>query len=441
MSLDSIVNIQITVRGRAPEQRDVGTPMLFGYHTAWLSDLVREYAEADDMLTDGFTADDFLYKAAQTVKAQDPSPQRFKIGRRVTPLTQVIELTPSNVTVGYEYRGTVGGKALSYVVEDGDDVADVVTGLVAAVNALDVGTTAAPVGGPATHLTCTADEPGTVIAFDLKSEAYLTIKDATVDTTTDNELPNVAAEDADWYGLAVCDSFSKATGLLVAAWTETQRKEAVIQSPDTEILDADEDEDLASALLDLSYARTGLIYHRAIGGSEWLAAGWLGNQLGYPAGSATPAFKEVTGVSTDKLTDGQFTAVLDKRASHYTRIAGLGTTYEGKTGSGEFLDTTRGVDALFFDMQDSLFGVFQGLPKVPYTDGGALALSTAVKGALGRSVDAGTLADDPAPVVTSPLVRNVTSANKINRRYPDMKFEATLQGAIHGLTLKGTIAV
>lgn len=651
MSLDSIVNLAITVQGRAPEQRDVGTPLLFGYHEAWLNARVREYEQADEMLDDGFTADDNLYKAAVIVKSQDPAPQRFKIGRRVTALTQVIELEPTNYTEGFEYSGTIGGKSLSYTVGAGASLASVAAALKSAINALSAGTTAATnssatalgsVDGPwaladgdtllvavdgdvpgspdtatfngtaaasesgsetfnlsggadltvkidggdaqtitfvngnfaspaaataaevaavinaqivggrayvsstdkvtiesdtlgtdsavevtggtanselgfalseetgtgnvadlsavtfdeaqtiieaatdatvsdadgklrltspttgssskvlvvssstadskfgldnATHvgsdagttIICTANTAGVVVDFDLGDG--LDILDATEDTTTDNELPDIAAEDDDWYGLIVVDSQAKATALHVAAWIEAQKKEALIQTADSNVLDPNEDEDVLSALMDSEYARTGGCYHRQIGGVEWLAAGALGGQLAWSPGSATPAFKRVAGVKTDKLSAGQANAILNKNGSWYQKVGGLGTFYEGKTGSGEFLDTTRFVDWQYFDMQDAVFGAFNNNPKIPFTDTGVDVLRSVISSSLQRGIAAGGLAADPAPTVTAPKVANVTAQNRINRRLPDVKFQATLAGAIHGIVIRGVIAV
>ena len=116
MSLDTIMNLQITVESRAPSQEGFGTPLIFGYHTAWVDRLVKEYAQADDMLDDGFVVDDALYKAAQIVKSQNPCPTVFKIGRRVTPLTQIVTITPTVSTLGFKYKGTVGGMDNRFVV-------------------------------------------------------------------------------------------------------------------------------------------------------------------------------------------------------------------------------------------------------------------------------------------------------------------------------------
>lgn len=437
MSLDSIVNITITVQGRAPEQRDVGTPMLVGFHTAWVSNRSREYEQADDMLDDGFTSSHYLYLAARAVKAQNPAPARFKIGRRATALTQTIDVTPTITTAGYVYSGTIGGEAWSVTVQSGDLVADVCDDITAAINAL-TGSVATATDAT-TKVTVAADVAGSFV--EMTFGPGVDLLDVTTDTTTDDELAAIAAEDSDWYGVVVCDSQSKATALNVAGWVEAQKKIAIVQTADSNAADSVATTDTLSALKSAEYARTGGIYHRAIGGTEWLAAGWLAKQLAEPPGSATPAFKSVAGVSTDKLSTAQANAILAKNGSYYQAVGGLAITYEGKSGSGEFLDTTRFVDWQFFDMQDAVFGLFANAKKVPFTNTGVAMVTSVVGASLLRGVAAGGLSNDPSPVVSAPKVADVSAQNRINRRLPDVKFEATLAGGIHATTIRGVIAV
>lgn len=443
MSLDTIMNMSITVESRAPVQAGFGTPLLLGYHTAWLDRRVKEYAQADEMLDDGFTTSSPLYLAAKIVKSQNPSPDTFKIGRRVTALTQVVVLTPLKTTEGFKYKGTVGGAAFSYTVLAGATTTTVAAGIAGVINALAVGTTAVPVVGV---ITCTAATPGNVVQFDFSDTAPsdLRVKDGTVDATTDDELPAINNEDADWYGLAVVDSSSKATALNVAAWIETQRKVAIVQSADWDVLDASATDDTFSDLVDSSYARTGGIWHRAIGGNEWLAAGWLAGQLTQTPGSATAAFKEVKGVKTDKLLTSEEAAITlpTKRGSHYTNTGGLSITFEGKSASGEYLDTTRFIDWVYARMRERVLGLLANNLKIPYTDAGVDIIRGAIMAVLQQGISAGGFASDPAPTVTAPKVRDVAPADRIGRILPDVEWTAQLAGAIHRLNpVRGRVSV
>ena len=43
--------------------------------------------------------------------------------------------------------------------------------------------------------------------------------------------------------------------------------------------------------------------------------------------------------------------------------------------------------------------------------------------------------------VTVPLYKDVEQADRLNRKLPDVKFSAVLQGAIHTVTIDGTVSV
>lgn len=441
MSLDTIMNMSITVESRAPSQAGFGTPLLFGYHTRWLDRKVKSYATADEMLDDGFDTDDALYKAALIVKSQNPSPDSFKIGRRVTPLTQIVVLTPKITAVGYKYLGTVGGKAFSYTVLASATLTTVGAAIAALINTLAAGTTAASLVGV---VTCTTATPGAVVEFDFSDTPAdeLNLKDTTVDTTTDDELPLIAKEDDGWYGLLVVDSSSKATGLNAAAWIESKRKICVVQTSDTDALDSIVTDDLLSDLMDSSYARTGGIFHRSLGGNQWLAAGWLAGALTTTPGSATMAFKAVAGVKKDKLQSGEEATLLLKNGSHYTDINTLGITFEGKSGAGEFLDTTRFIDWVYARMREAVIGALANNLKIPFTDGGVDIMRGLISAVIQQGQAAGGFAYDPPFTVSVPKVKDVPAANRIARILPDLSWTAQLAGAIHRLNpVRGTVSV
>ena len=64
-----------------------------------------------------------------------------------------------------------------------------------------------------------------------------------------------------------------------------------------------------------------------------------------------------------------------------------------------------------------------------------------IKAVLSDGIRAGGLASDPAPEVTAPAVKDVDPVTKAGRILPDVKFTATLAGAIHQLEIDGTLSV
>jgi hypothetical protein len=196
-----------------------------------------------------------------------------------------------------------------------------------------------------------------------------------------------------------------------------------------------------SDLKTAAYSRTAALYHRTFGGTEWAAAAWLAGRLTSTPGSDTWAFKTLAGISVDRLTQGEQTSITNKYGSYYVAIGGINNTYEGKSGSGEYMDTIRFVDWLYARIRERVIFVLSNNAKIPYTDSGVGIMKGAIEAVLLQGVQAGGLAADPAPVVIAPKVADVAAEDRIARLLPDVEFTAQLAGAIHRLEVTGTIAV
>lgn len=433
MSLDTLISLTIDVQDRATEGTNVGTPLIAAYHTAWLSDFVREYSQAKDLLDDGFTANDVPYLIASAIKSQDNAPASFKVGRRATPLTQTVELVPTNTTVGFKYTGTVNGQSFTYTVQTGDDTADITAGLTTVIDALSGvactdGTTKITITAPA----------GKVV--DIDPGKSLAVADVTADTTLDDDLAAIEAEDDDWYGLVI-DTNCKASIALASAFTEARRKICVVQSADAACLDANSTTDVAYLTKNSGYVRTAGIFHNQIGGTAWAAAAWLGGRLTARPGSDTWAFKPLNGVPAVKLTQGQETALQNKNWSHYTRTGGVNITFDGKSGQGRYMDVVRFIDWLYSEIRLAVYSLLINNPKVPFTDSGVDLVRGAILTTLQRGIAAGGLANTPAPIVTAPKVKDVPTNLRASRILPDVSFSATLAGALHGVRISGVVSV
>ncbi len=440
MSFADVINLVITVNDRSPTQPGFGTPLIMGYHTAWLSDFVREYAEADDMLLDGFTSSHYLYQCALTVKSQSPCPQTFKIGRRTTPLQQKMLIAPTNTQLGFVNSGVIGGKAWSYVNGGSETLTSVATGIAAAITAA-VSTVSTI--HPATTVTVTTTLQGVVLDYTIGVGMQLT--DVTVDTTTTADIGVIAAEDANWYGLLIADSESKATIVLGAAWTEAQRKIYAYQTCDDACGDTASTTDVAATLQASAYARTGGIYHRNSGGTEWLAAGWMAGRLTSTPGSDTWAFKTIAGPSVDVspfASTGMEAGFKKKNLSYYDNTGGLNLTFGGTVSDGEFFDTIRFVDWVYANIRVRVLSAFANNAKIPYTDAGVDCVRSAILSVLKQGIDNGGFADDQTPTVTAPKVLDVDPSVRATRNLPNVKFTARLAGAIHSLNpVTGTVSV
>lgn len=439
MSLSEIVQVNITADTVTPDRAGFGVPMLAAYFPPTIfADLSREYSTSAEMVTDGFPTGHPAVRMAQRIESQSPRPSTFKVGRRATPFDQEFRVIPTITTQGL----IVGLDVLSpngvtlteirYTNGPAETVATIVTALTALLNPI-VGLTAVD---NVTAVACSADTTGDL--FELRNFlGGVTILDTTADPGIVANLTAIRADDSDWYGLSI-DSNSEAQAAALAAWAETEVILFGVDSGDEEVA-TDAVGNLAETLEAAAYNRTFLLFNRALG--RYGATAWFGDRLSADPGSATWAMKTLAGIVADSLTTTQRTNIESNNANHYTRRAGIDITRQGTLASGRFIDVQRTIDAVTARIQEEVFDLLTSLEKVPYTDAGVGLVIAAVLGVLREFQQTGAL--DPAidPVVTAPRVADVSAADKTARILPDVRFQATLAGAIHRVEIDGVLAI
>jgi hypothetical protein len=121
-------------------------------------------------------------------------------------------------------------------------------------------------------------------------------------------------------------------------------------------------------------------------------------------------------------------------------IGGVGVTLDGKVASGEYIDIIIGTDWIEARLREAVFSALVNNRKLPYDDSGITAVVGLVKGVLNEAASAGILQADSIQV-TAPTYAEIPQADKIARHLPGVKFTALYQGAIHRVTIQGTISV
>lgn len=170
--LDQIITVQIDRNTTTPTQAGFGTPLLLGYFsTSIFPERVRTYTSLQGLLDDGFTANDPVYRMASDLLAQNPSPPRFKVGRRGLAYTQTVDFTPSSDSV-------VAGQTHSLVVTGPGSTAslagetfDLVAGYQGVLTLAATPTADDTVTIGTTVYTFVADPTGTAYDVDLGSDA------------------------------------------------------------------------------------------------------------------------------------------------------------------------------------------------------------------------------------------------------------------------------
>lgn len=445
MGIEEVVTINITKQTSVPTQVGFGTLLCMAYHTVTTS-LLTEYGSVKEMTDAGFPSTHPAVKMATIAFSQNPRPKSIMLGKRSLPFTQTIELYPTVTTQNFRYKFTVTSPSgtswsIDYAVGASATVSSICTALAPLIANSNPDITAT---ASATKITvaCAAGK-----LFDLSSmpnPAHLKILDVTTDPGIATDLSAIEALDSSsWYGLSL-DYAGKATSTATAAWVEARRKLCILDVSDSECVDNAVTSDLGSALKTSAYARTATIFcqNKLL---SYAGVAWFGQRLTTTPGAANWAFVTLAGVPASLLTDGQKTILLGKKINTYAPLAGLNSTQNGFTSSGEFIDTTHGSDWLQARMQERIFITIKNASdagrKIPYTDSGVDVLRAAGLAVLNEAVINGFLAADPPPTMSFPKVKDISPVDRANRTVPDGAFDGTLAGAVNSLTINGTLKV
>lgn len=343
MSIQDIVDVQITRETASVSQLGFGTLMILGEHTVF-AERIRYYQTPDAILDDGFTSSDPEYIAANSAFSQNPRPTRVAIGR--------IDAADADIT--------------------------------ASLNAVD-------------------------------------------------------QENDDWYGFVITSRVI-ADQEDAAAWAESRIKLFGLASADTDILDASSTTDIAYLLNNAAYARSFVLYHDDAA-TAYPEAAWFGLLLPTAPGSSTWAYKTLAGIPAVKLSSTERINTFDKKANTYELRGGVNITKNGTVAEGDYMDIIRGIDWLQARIQERIYGLLTRVPKIPYTEEGVALIENELRAQLDVAIAQGVIAADPAYVITTPRVKDISANDKANRFLPDVRFEATLAGAIHEIRIRGTVSL
>lgn len=251
-----------------------------------------------------------------------------------------------------------------------------------------------------------------------------------------------------WY--CICPvGLDKAQVKEVIEWTETQNKLCGY-------IDDDPDNPIVQAGI---YMRSYPVYPKVtpdqadadvpLENKYGMAIAMAAKAMNYHAGSETWALKPLAAVTPSKLNS---TAIKKMQAANFNyvlTVASKNITQGGKTNSGEWIDIVRFRDWLQNDMQVrvvNLLVTYKG--KVPYTDGGIALVQNQMISSLKDGQRYGGISpteydedgnEIPGFVTHVPLAANIPATKKASRVLEDVSFEARLAGAIHMVTIKGTL--
>lgn len=436
-NVDSIVTINIVVQDSAVSEPGFGIPMVMTHESPFGPELVRSYSATADMVADGFSATGATVAAVTAILAQNPKVVEVKVGRRTSTATaQTRVMTVATALDNTDYTVTINGVAFTFDSGVAPTPITIALGLDALINA----------GGEPVSSTDNLDGTFDLIA-DVVGDLFGLTHSVSIITQDDTSLEDgiaadyaaIKLEDDDFYGVTMTSGATLEAEAL-AAVVEADRKIFGFNSADSDIL-SNTAGNLFETLATAAYNRTLVIFSQD--NFDYAAAAWIGNRFPIDPGSSTWAFKTLAGVSVDPLNNTQINNIETNDGNHYTATAGVNITLQGTMASGRFIDITRGIDWLHARLQTRLFGVFVNTPKVPYTNSGVTLMESEVNAQMLESINRDVLAANPAPTVTVPDVLDssqVSANDKATRTLPAVEFSGTLSGAIHNMTVNGSVS-
>ena len=454
---DAVVTSTVTRDTIFPSRAGFGTAMFAALHSLWVP-LVRKFtslpAVKAAVIAGGGTTAHPVYRAAQAYFSQNPHAKELVIGKRTRAYTQVVKMTPLNLTVGYVYTfgvyladGTI--ETISYTVQTGDDATDISTALAALIDPL-TGVASSAGAGFFTN-TSTA---GVLIGYrNLPPIADLLVQNTSTDPGIDDDLDDIAAATKrtrgliSWYGFTL-DHSSEAEIATAAAWADGNVCLYVARSSDGGIADSAVTTDVASDAVAASRTRMGGIFDQYATDS-FLDLAWLGRVFAMQPGTATFALKTLVGVTYSNLEDEESANIRAKKWSTYERGNGISITYEGATPKGEFLDLVWSTDLVNARVSEDVYGFLAQNQIVTYDQAGIDSVLMVAQTTLNRM----TKAPNPifstdlengvslAPKVEPILIEDTTAADRSTRRLSSITWNGRFKGAIHGADIAGTIGV
>lgn len=428
MSLQDVVNVQISRQTQAVARTSFGVAMILGEHKSF-TELIRFYSSLSAVGND-FSSSQLEYKAATALFSQSPTVSRIAIGRRAADNCVV---SAGTVVDNTNYTVTINGTA--FTINSG--VAATNLTIMAALEiAINAGTEPVTAND---NLDGTMDLDADVVGVDYTVSTTSNLSYViTASGTVADDLDAIQEQDDTWYGI-VETTHVPTTAIAVAAWTESQKKIFGAGSQEANIINTTAIADtttIAAVVKAAAYART-FVFYSGNADTQYPEARLFGELLPKDPGTYTAKFKTLGGLTVDNLTDTQITNAKAKNCMIYTEVGGVNITEEGVDGEGEFIDIIIGVDWLQARITERVFSRLVNLDKVPFTDGGLQVIGGEISAQLdiASSVPINFLAapdeDTPAYTVTIPKASSFSAVQKAAREVTGITFVGYLAGAIH----------
>lgn len=272
----------------------------------------------------------------------------------------------------------------------------------------------------------------------MQNNAPAKIAVCATDGTTATWLNSVDNVNKDWRQLIVVTE-SSSEAISVSAIM------AKVETLDNKLYFADLEADDSTSLTVTGINRTVLFYCDATTDYPAPAAALVGATAGLPVGSITYKNMILKGITPQKLTDTEISAIHTKGGITFVTKAGDNVTTEGKVAGGEYIDIIDAKDYVISNLEYNTQKTLNNSNKIPYDNNGIAQLQSICENVLKEAYNNGIIAstEDGTPdySVNYALREQVSDSDRVARKYIGGQFSFKLSGAIHEVEIKGEIII
>lgn len=426
-TLNDILEINISRETTAVSRAAFNIPLFLATHTNF-SERARTYNSLTAVGGD-FSSSSNVYKAASKLFGQTLKPPSIVVGRRNVANVVGSITTLANSTV---YKLILNGITLSITSDSTATAIEIVAALKSAFNVAAI-----PGLSMVDHLDGSFNVSTSGTAWSITSTSNITLVNDVVTETLADALIAIDQENDVWYALTM-ESHIDADILAIASSIEAMNK-IFITSSSSSAIKTSATTDVASLLNSHGYQRTALLYS-AVADTEFPECAWVGGQLPYTPGSNTWKFKPLAGVARDRLSATESGYIKAKNCNSYESVGGVNMVSEGQMAGGEFIDIMIGVDWTKARMSERIYSRLVNLAKIPFTNPGFTIVENEIRAVLAEGIKNGLFAASPAPTVSMPNAVTMDPNLRILRRLEGITFTARLAGAVHFVSVFGTVS-
>ena len=397
------------------------------------TDRVRTYEKTSDLSGDGFLSTDPAYIAASKFFGQNPSPLKFKVGRRSA---DVVTITPVAVN-NFTYSVIINGHAYTYLSDGSATLAEIIGGLVTAIGANEPGVTPTNNANTTLILTGTTDLAWNLGVLSANLTAALPASAAAA-----TDLDTIANADPDFYGVTSQDRDSTSQQAIVA-WAAANTRLAFVETQEANVIGvvAGSDSTTLPALEKAQSQDRSAVIYNAAANAAFPDVALAGRLFALPPGGTTAFLKDLIGITVDNLTPTNRKNAHDKNCNVYELQGdGLPGVTAGVVSSGKFIDQIIGRDWFTSVLSLKVLTALRTQPKLPFDDAGIAIVEAAMRDAVATAVRAGYIAAGTA-VFGMPKAAAVSPSDKANRTLTGVTLNYTESGAIQSVTMQISVSV